>query len=301
MPDHQEWKGNTSGTAWMHNTLIRLFKRIDLRWVYVFMAVFVIPFYLLFSHKGYLAIYHYFRHRHGLGVWKSFRMTYLNHYRFGQIILDRFAVYAGQKFHFELDGNEEFLRLLREDDGFVILSCHVGNYELAGYTFQSVGKTYNALVFSGEAAAVMENRSRLLGENNIRMIPVKDDMSHVFEINNALSEGDIVSIPGDRVFGSPRTVESELLGSKVQLPYGPYALAAQRNVPVIAIFVMKESAYQYQVYIRRLNPNLDNEHLNRNEKTSMLAHHFTEELGLILQKYPEQWFNYYDFWHEDGQ
>ena len=282
----------------MHHVLIRLFRHINLRWIYVFMAIFVIPFYLLFSHKGYLAIYRYFRRRHRYGIWKSFRHTYLNHYRFGQVIMDRFAVYAGQKFHFDLEGNDALLRLLHGDGGFVILSCHVGNYELAGYTFQSVGKRYNALVFSGEAATVMENRARLLSANNIHMIPVSDDMSHVFAINNALSDGEIVSIPGDRVFGSPRTVESELLGGTIKLPYGPYAMAAQRGVPVIAIFVMKEAAYRYHVYIRHLNQDDNKEQLNRNEKVMALARHFSEELEIMLRKYPEQWFNYYEFWHD---
>ena len=301
MLEHQEWKGDTGGTAWMHKVLIRLFRHIDIRCVYVFMAVFVIPFYLLFSHRGYLAIYHYFRHRHKYGVWKSFRYTCLNHYRFGQVIMDRFAAYAGQKFHFVIDGNENFLRLLHSPDGFVIISSHVGSYEMAGYTFQSVGKTYNALVYSGESAAVMENRKRLLTENNIRMIPVSDDMSHIFAINEALSEGNIVSIPGDRVFGSPRTVECELLGGKVQLPYGPYALAAQRGVPVIAIYVMKEAAYRYHVYIHQLNTIREDDHRKRDEKVNELAHRFTETLESVLRKYPEQWFNYFDFWHEDGQ
>ena len=147
----------------------------------------------------------------------------------------------------------------------------------------------------------MENRSRLLSANNIKMIPVGDDMSHVFAINNALSEGQIVSIPGDRVFGSPRTVESELLGGTIQLPYGPYAMAAQRGVPVMAIFVMKESAYRYQVYIRRLNPDESAGKVSRNEMTGKLARRFSEELESVLLKYPEQWFNYYDFWHEDGE
>lgn len=298
MPTHKEWRGNTGGTSWMHKVLICVFRWVDLRWVYTFMAVFVIPFYLIFSHKGYSAIYDYFRKRHGFGVWKSFRYTYLNHYRFGQIILDRFAAYAGQQFHFDIDGNEAFLNLLKGDSGFVILSCHIGNYELAGYTFQSIGKRYNALVFSGEVAIVMENRNRLLGKNNIHMIPVSDDMSHVFEISNALANGEIVSIPGDRVFGSPRTIESILLGSKCAFPFGPYAMAVQRNVPVITIFVMKETAYRYQVYIRILNDSDNMKGVPRNQKVAELANRFAEEVGEILKKYPEQWFNYYEFWHE---
>jgi predicted LPLAT superfamily acyltransferase len=263
------------------------------------MAVFVIPFYMLFAHKGYISMYHYFRLRQGYGVWKSFRYVYLNHYRFGQIILDRFAVFAGREFQFELEGYDKYLELCHEDSGFIILSCHVGNYELAGYTFKATEKRYNALVFPGEAKAVMENRNRVLSENNIHMIPMSEDMSHIFLINDALASGEIVSIPGDRIFGSPRYVECDFMGSRARFPLGPYMMALQREVPTIATFVMKESAYRYQVYIRRIQTD-DRQFANRTEQAANLAQHFASEIEAILKQYPEQWFNYYEFWNHDA-
>ena len=174
--EHEEWQGSTSGTVWMHRTLMRSFKYLNLRFVYLGMALFVIPFYMLFAHRGYITMYHYFRRRHHFGVWKSFRYVYLNHYRFGQVILDRFAVYAGRQFEFERDGLPLFDALCSGQEGFIILSCHVGNYEMAGYTFTADKKRYNALVYSGEAETVMENRNRILSKHNIRIVPVKEDM-----------------------------------------------------------------------------------------------------------------------------
>ena len=283
--EHEEWQGNTSGTVWMHQTLIRSFRFLNLRFVYLGMAVFVIPFYMLFAHRGYIAIYHYFRRRHGFGVWKSFYYVYLNHYRFGQVVLDRFAAYAGRKFEFERIGLPLFDELCSRQAGFIILSCHVGNYEMAGYTFTADRKRYNALVYSGEAETVMENRNRILSKHNIRIVPVKEDMSHLFVMNEALANGEIVSIPSDRIFGSSRFVECELLGEKARLPLGPFAMAMQRQVPTIAIFVMKDSAYRYKVYIR--------------EKVASLAQQFTREMESVLKAYPEQWFNYFEYWKNE--
>ena len=297
--EHGEWRGNTGGMTWMHRVLIWAFRYINPRLVYAGMAVFVIPFYMLFAHKGYISMYHYFRQRQGYGVWKSFRYVYLNHYRFGQIILDRFAVFAGREFQFELEGYDKYLELCHEDSGFIILSCHVGNYELAGYTFKATEKRYNALVFPGEAKAVMENRNRVLSENNIHMIPMSEDMSHIFLINDALASGEIVSIPGDRIFGSPRYVECDFMGSRARFPLGPYMMALQREVPTIATFVMKESAYRYQVYIRRIQTD-DHQFANRTEQAANLAQHFASEIETILRQYPEQWFNYYEFWNHDA-
>ncbi|MBP3227407.1 MAG: acyltransferase [Bacteroidaceae bacterium] len=299
MPKHEDWKGNTDGTPWMHRVLIRLLRSVNLRWAYAVMGVCVVPPYLLFSRKGYRAIYRYFRRRHLMGRWEAFRHTCLNHYRFGQVILDRFAAYGGRQFHFEIDGNETFQHLLGSEGGFIVLSCHVGNYELAGYTFRSSGKRYNALVFPKEAAVVMKNRQRLLSGNNIRMIPVRDDMEYVFQVSNALADGEVVSVPCDRLFGSPRFVECDVLGGRARLPLGPFAMAIQRGVPAVSVFVMKETVYSYKVFVRPLELQYDASVLRPREKAAVLAQCFADELGRILGQYKEQWFNYYDFWNDE--
>ena len=65
----------------------------------------------------------------------------------------------------------------------------------------------NALVFGGETETVMENRQRLLSQNNMNMIAVKEDLSHLFAINAALDNGEMVSMPADRIFGSQKSAE----------------------------------------------------------------------------------------------
>ncbi len=298
--EHEAWRGNTGGNAWMHRTLIKSFGFMNLRFVYLGMAIFAIPFYMIFAHKGYISMYHYFRQRRGYGVWKSFRYVYLNHYRFGQIVLDRFAMFAGRKFQIDVDGNDQFEDLMDGEQGFMVLSSHVGNYELAGYTFKARKKRFNALVFSGEAQDVMEERNKQLSKNNIRLVPASSDMSHIFVMNDALASGEIVSIPGDRIFGSPRYVECDFLGSKARFPLGPFVLALQRNVPTLAIFVMKASPYRYQAYVRRIQAD-NRKYTGRNDRAANLAQHFASEIEQVLEKYPEQWFNFYEFWNYDTE
>lgn len=292
----KEWQGSTDGAHWMHRTLIAVLRLVGVRPVYAVMAVFVVPFYMLFRNKEFNAIRRYMLQRQGFGPWKAFRYACLNHYRFGQVVIDRFALYGGMKFQFDIVDNDLITQLCQNDDGFIILSSHAGNYEMAGYTFKSNRKTYNALVYGGEAKAVMENRQRLFRQNNIRMISVSDDMSHIFEISSALSSGQIVSIPADRIFGSPRFVECQLLGATARLPLGPFALATQRGVATIAIFVMKVGTYKYKVYTKRLEAHSDVP-LKRNERPQALAQTFARELETILRQYPEQWYNYYEFWN----
>lgn len=295
MATHKGWQGSTDGSARMHRMLINAIKLLGLWPIYFATAVVVVPMYMLLRHQGYIVTYHYLRRRHGFGPLKAFCYVYLNHYRFGQVVIDRFAVYAGVKFKFDVENYDDFLRLCESDKGIVIFSSHIGNYELAGYTFHSSSKSFNALVFPGESPTVMENRRRVLAEHNIGMISVKDDMSHVFEVNAALAGGQIISVPGDRMFGSSRTIECTLLGAKAEFPLGPYSLASQREVNIVAIFVMKEKMHKYKVFIRQLRTDGPMTH-GRSGKAAALAQAMAAEMETVLKKYPEQWYNYYEFW-----
>lgn len=283
--EHAAWKGTTGGTPWMQRTLIRWFRHTSLYIPYWCMG-WMVPFYMLFHHRGYVASYRLYRKRFGMSPLKAFGYVGLNHFRFGQIIVDRFAAYAGHRFRFEVDGQEVFDELESGEGGFLQLSSHVGNYELAGYSLVPAHKTFNALVFGGETQTVMDARSRLFAGHGVRMVPVSPDMSHVFALSEALRTGNIVSMPGDRIFGSPRSVSCDFLGAKARFPLGPFALAMQREVPALAVFVMKEGMKSYKIIVRRL----------QGADARSLAQSFASSLENIIKQYPTQWFNFYDFW-----
>ena len=219
-------------------------------------------------------------------------MTFANEYNLGKVVIDRFAAYGGKAFRFEVEGQDIYDSLCARETGFVTLSSHVGNYELAGY-FLKASKRINALVYSGEAATVMEGRTDRFSKTNIRMIPINEDLSHIFALNQALSDGEIVSIAGDRLFGGDRTVQSEFMGGKASFPLGPFLMAVQRDIPMAAVFVMKESVRKYKAYVFQLP---DTEGMGRNKKTQALCDAYAGHLEGIVRRYPAQWYNFYDFW-----
>lgn len=293
MAEERAWQGRTDGAGWMHNGLVAVMRAVPLRLMYGFVALFVVPFYFLFS-KGRRPMYHFFRQRFGYSPFKSFCWTYRNFRRFSQIILDRFYMYAGGKFEFEIDNYHLYQDFAAAEPGFLIFSAHVGSYETAGYTLVATKKRYNAIVFSGEAETVMRNRQKMFEETNIRMIPVKEDMSHIFLMNSALDNGESVSIPADRVVKGQRTIACNFFGSPANFPLGPFVLAAQREVPVLSIHVMKESTKKYHIYIEQIQGQGD----TIRKKAADIAQKYVGTIESVLRKYPEQWFNHYEFWNE---
>ena len=280
---HTQWSGRTDGTPWMQRSLIGLYRVLPLWALYTVMAL-VVPFYMLFNREGYRAIYQLFRQRLGHPPFRSFILTYCCHFRFGQVVLDRFAVFAGKRFKVDIDGVEHFDRLSHGDSGFVILSSHVGCYEVAGYTLTSHDKPFNALVYGGETSTVSEQRSRVLAAHNISTIQVASDMSHIFALNAALDRHEIVSLPADRLFGSHKTALCTFLGTPAPFPVGPYALARAKSAPILVIFAVKTRLRHYHIVVR---PCAD-------------VVQYAAQLEEVVRQYPTQWFNFFDFWNTQG-
>lgn len=291
---NKRWAGTTYGNEWMHRWLIRLLRYIDTRVFYLFVAVFIIPVCLMLNPSRGIA-YRYFRRRIGYGRLKSAWMTYVNHCLFGQVVVDRFAMYAGKKFEIEIENPDAFQRLANKPEGFVQLSAHIGNYEIAGYTLIAQSKRFNALVFAGEKASVMQNRHRLFAGHNIRMITYSPDMSHLFEIDKALTDGEIVSMPADRCNGSPRHIDLTFLGAKATFPLGPFSVATMRSLDVLQVNVMKTSLKRYKIHV---TPLPYDKHQPRQEQIKQLSEAYVKGLEQCIRHYPAQWYNYFEFWHD---
>lgn len=280
------------GSGWMHKCLIRMLRFIDVRILYVFAAVFVIPPCLVFRPSCGIA-YRYFRSRIGYGRIKSAWKTYTNHCLFSQVVIDKFAMYAGKKFDVETEGYDRFLNLATKEEGFIQFSSHFGNYEIAGYTLIADRKPMNALVFSGEKASVMQNRAKMFKGTNIKMIPIKDDMSHLFTIDQALRNGEIISMPADRINGSPRYVEHTFLGAKAKFPLGPFSVATMLGLDVLSVNVVKTSLTKYKIFVVPLTYDKS---AKRKDQIVQLSQAYVSELESKVRQYPTQWYNYFEFW-----
>lgn len=278
----------------MHRTLIGSLRWLDVRLIYVFTSIFIIPVCLLLNlNHSRTTAYRYFRQRLVYGCLRASWYTYVNHCLFAQVVVDRFAVFAGKRFKLDIDGYEYFQQLELETKGFVILSSHIGCYEVAGYSLISKSKRFNALVFGGEKATVMKGRQEALSEHNIRMIPVREDMSHLFIVNEALSNNEIMSMPADRIVGSAKVVKVNFFGETASLPAGPFSVTTMNGFDALAVNVMKISAKRYKVYVTRLSYDTQ---VPRMQQMQQLANCYVEELERRVRQYPSQWFNFYDFW-----
>jgi predicted LPLAT superfamily acyltransferase len=203
---------------------------------------------------------------------------------------------TGNRNHYtvEISGKSSFDKLMDRNTGFIVVSSHIGNFEMGGLMFAQNKKQLYALVYDGETVEMHQTRKQAMKQAGINIISVNEDMSHLFTLKQALENGDILTIPCDRLYGSLRKVKCNFLGKDAYFPLGPFLLAQQMNVSMVALFMMKESWKKYHAYVLPVEVN-STEGLP-DKKAELLACEFVRNCEEIIRKYPQQWFNFYDFW-----
>lgn len=293
MSDKKAWIGKTGGTRWMQQSLIGMFRHIDTRWLYPMMVLWILG-YILFAPSGRRGIYYYWRHRQGKSPMAACWNLWCNYLEFGKVILDRFAAYSGQHVSIRKDGADIMDFYQRQPGGFIVISSHIGHQELAGYSFSSL-KPMHVLSFMGDTETVNSNRKAMFEAMGLHLLPLQADGGHVLEMHNVVQAGEVLSIHGDRMFFGDRSISCSLLGELAPYPEGPYRVAVAEGVPVLTMFMMREGHKKYTLYIRQLS---DGTYMTtgRKAQSEELLQRFVQTTEEILQRYPHQWFHFYQFW-----
>lgn len=282
------------GNAWMHRTLIALLKKVDIRYVYGFMEVFIIPVAMLFS-PGARFAYQYFRKRRGQGCLKALLSTYRNHCLFGQTVIDKFAMFAGREFDIHSKGQDYYYQHVKKNQPIIMLHAHIGCSEIAGYNL-SQSKPCNVLVYGGEKKDFMEYRKNKFAQMGFKLIPVGIGDVDIMDIVDCLDRGEALSVFADRFSNPKKVIQSKIHGFKVNLSRGPFSLAVNRGIDVYMVSAMKMKDGSYDGRITFLDYDKS---LPHREQRQQLADLYTAEIEKILSDYPLQWFNYFDIWVDE--
>jgi predicted LPLAT superfamily acyltransferase len=291
-----EWKGKSRGTVLGYKIFIFCIKKLGLPSAY-FILYFVAAYFCFFAKDSTKSSYFYFRKRLGYSRFKSIVSIYSSYFIFGQTIIDKIAVSSGfkSKFTYDFDGVNLIKDLLKQKKGGILISAHVGNFEIAKHFFGELeDRVFISLLTTDiEHISIKNYLDSVTKKSNIKLILIREDLSHIFEINAALARNEIVCITGDRYIKGSKYLTQELLGKEAKFPAGPFLIASRFQVPVLFVYVFRESRKHYHLYARSSEV--------KHRDTKALLKNYTESLEWVLEKYPLQWFNYFDFWNSNKE
>lgn len=291
------WEGKTRGGQFGYMFFIKLIKHLGISAAYVFLA-FVVIYFIPFAPKATASTWRYSRHILKLGVFRSVLMLFRNYYRLGQILIDKIAIGGGmvEKYKFKFEHYQEFLDVLNSEQGVVMIGGHIGNWEIGAPFFGDYGKKINIVMYDAEHQKIKEMLEKNSTGHDYKVIPVNNDnLTHVFQITEALNNHEYVCFQGDRYVNAEKLLTANFMGRDAQFPAGPFLLASRLKVPVVFYFAMREKNRTYHYRFTMASPVA---RTKDKKPEQALLEQYVENFGKVLNEYPEQWFNYYRFWNE---
>lgn len=290
------WEGKSRGTTWGYRVFVSILRNFGVAPAYLLLR-FVALYYCLFSYKSAKSIFYYFHKKLGYGWLRSLGKLYNNYYLFGQSIIDKVVVMSGIKnnFTFNFDGEDNLRQIVALKRGGLLLSSHIGNWEVAGHLLKRLDTRVNIVMFDGEHQQIKEYLTAITGKPNVRVIVIRNDISHIYEISEALKNNELICMHADRFIEGNKTITTQFLGEDARFPLGPFILAATFKVPVSYVFAMKESSLHYHFFASRIH---EYGHLKKDAIMQEMLKDFTAEMENKVRAYPEQWYNYYNFWQQ---
>lgn len=194
----------------------------------------------------------------------------------------------------EFEGAEWFERLRAERGGAIILTAHMGNYDLGAHLFAETSDRQIVMVRAPETDA---HTQQFEEEMNARTIAegLKIDFSTrstdlALDLLHALQRGEIIAIQGDRVTPGIAVLPATLFEKRTRVPAGPFALAMAARVPIYPLFIMRLGRRRYRLLTSK--PFEVTRTRDRSEAFERAVALWTQELEGVIRAAWFQWFTF---------
>lgn len=192
----------------------------------------------------------------------------------------------------EFDGWEHFEEMRARPGGSILLTAHMGSYDLGAHVFSSTSDRRIVMVRAPEVdPSTREFEENTLGrdEHGVRVEFNTRAGELAISLLESVRGGDIIAIQGDRVTPGIANYETTLFGKKTMIPAGPFALAMAARVPIYPAFVIRQGRRSYRL-IACPAIELVRRSRNRDEDIGNGVAAWSRQLEEVIHDFWFQWF-----------
>lgn len=220
---------------------------------------------------------------------------------FAATILDRVFFLTGrfELFDFRLHGLEQVWDYAREGQGCLLLGSHLGSFEVLRAVAVEHDKVRVRVLMYPAHNEYLNGLLNTLNPGVANTVIPLGRPESLLRVKESLDEGMMVGMLADRVAESDKAVPVHFLGEEVDFPTGPMLLAGALKVPVIQVFGLYRGGNRYDLHLELLTEQVELPRQEREQALQRWTQQYADHLAARTREAPYNWFNFYDYWHED--
>lgn len=234
----------------------------------------------------------------------------------GKNLIDlRLLERSPEKIKFECN-NKPIEELIAKNKGLIMLTSHIGNWQIMMRKLPSFGTKNNIVMLPEENIAVkeflkidneefnksvMEKTDNTPSENHLQIINPANGIESVIEMLKELSDGHIVSIMGDRLpidnqttsdntqtaTKEQQTLKVNFFGEEKLLPKGPFLIANASKAPIMILLLRRVAPASYSLETTSIS--IDKTIKDKENKILSIAEKYSKIIEKFLKQSPYQW------------
>ena len=183
------------------------------------------------------------------------------------------------------DGRENLAAAMAMKKGIILLTAHLGNWELGGIFFGSSGLKTNVVTIQDSNSEINEARRSYREQHNVNTITIGDSPFSTLEMLKALNNAEVVAMLIDRWREDLEYLETDFFGRQVRFPRGPFTLSRLTGAPIIVAFVVREGDGYKGIIEQPLIVDAEG-------RESDTLRTVVKILERYIIMYPDQWYNF---------
>lgn len=274
------------------------------RWFMRLTAHFFCTLFILFTFANYRAIIAnmkiIFPDR---GVFFHGYLAYRVFLKYSYYLIDLFFISHGRerikKFRIRYVGDEFLFDALHSGKGIIILTLHMGNWEIGGLALAERGLQPPTIAYYPDSQGIIEERrNRLRKLSNTTHVELRPGEFSAIRFFRILQEGGIIAIQGDRI-QHDRGMKMDMFGHEALFPRGPVVLALASEAIILPAFMVMEGYNTYAIHVEKplAVPVYSNTEETVRESLSEIIAIFEK----YIKRYPDQWYTFMPFWLKDKE
>ncbi len=182
-----------------------------------------------------------------------------------------------------LEGRENLRDAFDADRGVILVTGHIGNWELGGLFFGHRGMKVNVVTLPDGSHQIDAIRNVYRGQYSIHTIVLDGSPFASLEMVAALKRGEMVAMLVDR-WGKGDGVASAFFGGVHYLPRGPFVLSRVTGAPILPAFVVRDGTSYRGI--------VEPPFVVQQEEFGPYAAQISQALERLVRRYPDQWYNF---------
>lgn len=189
-------------------------------------------------------------------------------------------------------GREHLDRLVAQGRGAILLSAHLGNWELAGWLLGELGYPIVGLALSHRDPRVNRLFNELRQVHQVQVIQVEHGLDQVPRL---LRQGKFIGFVGDRDFFG-HGIRRPFFGRPAIFPKGAATYSLRLNVPVVPCFCIRTGPGRYRLIAEApIEPTAETAG-SVDERIAQLTARYVVVMERYIKANPTQWLMFQHPW-----